>query len=66
MTTLLHPSFYAIVTFKGEYCIARCHNRHWEFDETSNSINEMLQNGLIDLDAVQCWIDTHSRLPQSE
>lgn len=52
--------FYAIVTFKGEHCIARCNGRAWEFDRTSEVINEMLQNGLISLDSIQAWIDTRS------
>ena len=57
--TLTLP-FYTIVTFKGEHCIARCNGRQWEFDRTSDVINEMLRNGLVDLDTIQYWIDTRS------
>ena len=65
LTPTLRQPFYAIITFKVDFCIARCNGRHWEFDPTSNSINEMLHNGLINLDIVQAWIDTKATaLPQ--
>ena len=59
MSTAFCP-YYAIVTFRNQFCIARCNDKQWEFDNVSNSINEMLQNGLVDLDTIQCWIDTRS------
>ena len=57
MSTAFCP-YYAIVTFRNQFCIARCNGKQWEFDNVSSSINEMLQNGLVDLDTIQCWIDT--------
>ena len=47
--TLRQP-FYAIVTYRNQFCLAHCNGRAWEFDRTSEVINEMLQNGLISLD----------------
>ena len=62
--TLRQP-FYAIVTYRNQFCLAHCNGRAWEFDRTSEVINEMLQNGLISLDSIQAWINTRSTaLPQ--
>lgn len=57
--TLRQP-FYAIVIYRNQFCLAHCNGRAWEFDRTSEVINEMLQNGLISLDSIQAWIDTRS------
>ena len=56
----LRQPFYAIVIYRNQFCLARCNGRAWEFDQTSEVINEMLQNGLISLDSIQAWIDTRS------
>ncbi|GGO80070.1 hypothetical protein GCM10011348_15940 [Marinobacterium nitratireducens] len=49
--------FYQIVKIQGEECLAHWNGEHWEMDATCDSLNEMLRTGLIDLRAVQNWID---------
>lgn len=54
--------YYQVVRIEGEEQLAHWNGEQWEMDAICDSINEMLRYGLIDVGAIQGWIDTrHQR-----
>lgn len=55
---LYHPSarFYTLVTINGKLQIAIRQGKNWEFDKTCDSINELLDYGLINDESILMWI----------
>lgn len=55
---LYHPAraFYTLVTIHGKLQLAIRRGRKWELDDTCRSINELLDYGLVNDEAVLMWI----------
>ncbi|GGO80073.1 hypothetical protein GCM10011348_15950 [Marinobacterium nitratireducens] len=51
------PAFYQVVTIQGEQCLSHWNGEHWEMDATCDAVNEMLCIGMLDVYAIQGWID---------
>lgn len=52
----LSPRRYALIEIKEQTKLACYVNNEWIIDATCTSINEMLNNGLVCKESIQCWI----------
>ncbi len=55
---LYHPAraFYTLVTIHGKLHLVIRRGRKWEIDDAYHSINELLDYGLVNDEAVLMWI----------
>lgn len=54
-SNVVNIRYYHLITVKGKLQLATKVGEKWEFDASCNTINEMLDNGLIDPSAAQGW-----------
>ena len=61
-TNLVTVGYYHIITVSDRVQIIARVGKKWEFDDSCKTINEMLDNGLIDPPVAQGWANQQNGL----
>ncbi|MGH1461226.1 MAG: hypothetical protein ACRBB6_04240 [Neptuniibacter sp.] len=59
MTNVVPLKVYRVIKVNGVERLACKVGKKWVYDATCNSINEMLDNKLVNVDVVSGWIASH-------